>query len=164
MRTFLLSVLGLATVVGSASAQPLPTELWAGGVIVKVDTAARTVDVRQGDHQQTYVIAADAEVKDGKKAVQTADLAGSVGQQVRLKYTAAGDARTATRVNLHRRAHVRQCRRHLGRRHQGRTAGDDTPSTARTSLRRVPKSRAVPPGAARLFSRAHRWGRGTGNG
>ncbi len=100
MRTILLSVLGLATLVGSASAQPLPTELWAGGVIVKVDTAARTLDVRQGDHQQTYVIAADAEVKDGKKAVQTADLAGSIGQQVRLKYTAAGDARTATQVNL----------------------------------------------------------------
>ena len=100
MRTFLFSVLGLATLVGSTSAQPLPSELWAGGVIVKVDTAARTLDVRQGDHQQTYVIAAEAEVKDGKKAVQTADLAGSIGQQVRLKYTSAGDARTATRVNL----------------------------------------------------------------
>jgi hypothetical protein len=100
MRTFLFSVLGLATLAGSASAQPLPTELWAGGVIVKVDTAARTLDVRQGDHQQTYVIAAEAEVKDGKKAVQTTDLAGSIGQQVRLKYTSAGDARTATRVNL----------------------------------------------------------------
>jgi hypothetical protein len=100
MRTFLFSVLGLATLAGSVSAQPLPTELWGGGVIVKVDTAARTLDVRQGDHQQTYVIAAEAEVKDGKKAVQATDLAGSIGQQVRLKYTSAGDARTATRVNL----------------------------------------------------------------
>ncbi len=100
MRTFLLSVLGLVTLVGSASAQPLPTELWAGGVIVKVDSAARTVDVRQGDHQQTYVLAADAEVKDGKTTVQAADLANTIGQQVRLKYSTAGETRTAQRVNL----------------------------------------------------------------
>lgn len=100
MRTFVLSVLGLVTVVGGASAQPLPTELWAGGVIVKVDTAARTVDVRQGEHQQTYVIAAEAEVKDGKTSLQATDLSGSVGQQVRIKYTVNGDARTANRVNL----------------------------------------------------------------
>jgi P pilus assembly chaperone PapD len=100
MRTLLLSALGLVTLVGSASAQPLPTELWAGGVIVKVDTTARTLDVRQGDHQQTYVIAADAEVKDGKSAAPLANLTGGIGQQVRLKYTAAGDTRTATRVTL----------------------------------------------------------------
>ena len=100
MRTFVLSVLGLVALVGSASAQPLPTELWAGGVIVKVDTAARTVDVRQGEHQQTYAIAADAEVKDGKKSLQATDLSSSVGQQVRLKYTVNGEARTANRVNL----------------------------------------------------------------
>jgi hypothetical protein len=100
MRTVLQSVLGLVTLIGSASAQPLPSELWAGGVIVKVDTAARTVDVRQGDHQQTYVIAPEAEVKAGKKTVAATDVSASVGQQVRLKYTAAGDARTASRVTL----------------------------------------------------------------
>ena len=100
MRTFILSVLGLVALAGSASAQPLPTELWAGGVIVKVDTTARTVDVRQGEHQQTYVIAADADVKDGKNAIAATDLGGSIGQQVRLKYTAAGETRTASRVTL----------------------------------------------------------------
>lgn len=100
MRTLLLSVLSLATVAGSAAAQPLPSELWAGGVIVKVDSAARTVDVRQGEHQQTYVIAADAEVKDGKKAVDAASLSSSIGQQVRLKYSSTGETRTAQRVNL----------------------------------------------------------------
>jgi hypothetical protein len=100
MRTFILSVLGLVALAGSASAQPLPTELWAGGVIVKADAAARSVDVRQGDHQQTYAIAADAELKDGKKAISATELGASIGQQVRLKYTSHGEARTASRVTL----------------------------------------------------------------
>ena len=98
MRSFLLSALGLVALVGSAAAQPLPTEIWAGGVIVKVDTAARTVDVRQGASEQTYVLAADAEVKDGSKTV--ADLGTAVGQQVRLKYVTTGNTRTASTVKL----------------------------------------------------------------
>ena len=98
MRTFLLSALGLVALASNAAAQPLPTEVWAGGVVVKVDTAARTVDVRQGSHEQTYVIAADADVKNGNKAVS--DLGAAVGQQVRLKYVAAGDSRTVSTVKL----------------------------------------------------------------
>ena len=98
MRSFLLSALGLVALAGSAAAQPLPTEIWAGGVVVKVDTAARTVDVRQGSHEQTYALAADAEVKDGNKTVS--DLGTAVGQQVRLKYVTAGATRTASTVKL----------------------------------------------------------------
>ena len=98
MRTFLIAALGLVALASSAAAQPLPTEIWAGGVVVKVDTAARTVDVRQGSHEQTYALAADAEVKDGNKTVS--DLGTAVGQQVRLKYVAAGDTRTASTVKL----------------------------------------------------------------
>lgn len=100
MRTFLLSILGLAVLSGAATAQPLPTERWAGGVIVKVDAAARTVDVKQGDHQQTYTLSTDAEVKEGNKSVAATELPGTVGQQVRLKYTADGETRTASRVTL----------------------------------------------------------------
>ena len=98
MRTFLLSALGLVALAGSAAAQPLPTEIWAGGVIVKVDSAARTVDVRQGASEQTYVLAADAEIKDGNKTVT--ELGGAVGQQVRLKYVTAGTTRTVNTVKL----------------------------------------------------------------
>ena len=98
MRSFLLSALGLVALVGSAAAQPLPTELWAGGVIVKVDSAARTLDVRQGASDQTYVLAADAEVRDGSKTV--ADLGAAVGQQVRLKYVTSGTSRTTSVVKL----------------------------------------------------------------
>jgi len=98
MRSFLLSALGLVALASSAAAQPLPTELWAGGVVTKVDTAARTVDVRQGASDQTYVLAADAEVKDGSKTV--ADLGAAVGQQVRLKYVTSGATRTTSVVKL----------------------------------------------------------------
>lgn len=98
MRSFLLSALGLVALASSAAAQPLPTELWAGGVVTKVDTAARTVNVRQGASDQTYVLAADAEVKDGSKTV--ADLGAAVGQQVRLKYVTSGTTRTTSIVKL----------------------------------------------------------------
>ncbi|WP_396626057.1 hypothetical protein [Luteitalea sp.] len=100
MRTILASALGLLTLAGAASAQPLPTEVWGGGVIVKVDTAARTIAVRQGSAETTYVVAESAEVKDGKKVVTAADLSGSVGQQVRVYYATAGDTRTASKVTL----------------------------------------------------------------
>jgi hypothetical protein len=63
-----------------------------------VDTAARTVDVRQGSHEQTYVLAADADVMDGSKTVS--DIGTAVGQQVRLKYVATGNTRTASTVKL----------------------------------------------------------------
>ena len=82
MRTFLLSALGLVALAGSAAAQALPTEIWAGGVIVKVDSAARTVDVRQGASEQTYVLAADAEIKDGNKTVTASELIDYVNKQV----------------------------------------------------------------------------------
>jgi hypothetical protein len=98
MRPFLLAAYALVALASSAAAQPLPTEIWAGGVVVKVDAAARTVDVRQGSHEQTYVLAADADVNDGSKTVS--DIGTAVGQQVRLKYVAAGDTRTASTVKL----------------------------------------------------------------
>lgn len=101
MRTFILSLASLVAIASTASAQPLPTELWAGGVIVKVDTAARTVDVRQGTSDLTYSLAAEAEVKDGKKTIAAADLAGALGQQVKVKYVANGTTRTASKVTLH---------------------------------------------------------------
>lgn len=100
MRTLLLSAFALVTLAGSTAAQPLPSELWAGGVIVNVDSTARTVAVRQGADQQIYVLATDADMKEGKKVFATADLAAAVGQQVRLKYVAAGDIRTASKVTL----------------------------------------------------------------
>lgn len=100
MRTLVLSALALVTLAGSAAAQPLPTEIWAGGVIVNVDSTARTVAVRQGASEQTYVLTADAEVRDGKKVIAATDLAATVGQQVRLKYVEAGTTRTASKVNL----------------------------------------------------------------
>ncbi|BCS32214.1 hypothetical protein TBR22_A14240 [Luteitalea sp. TBR-22] len=100
MRTILASALGLLTLAGVAAAQPLPSALWAGGVIVKVDTAARTIAVRQGSADTTYVIAENAEVKDGKKTVAATDLGASVGQQVKVYYSTAGDTRTASKVTL----------------------------------------------------------------
>ena len=100
MRTILASALGLLALAGAASAQPLPSSLWAGGVIVKVDTAARTIAVRQGAADTTYVVAEDAEIKDGKKAVTATDLGTSVGQQVKVFYSATGDTRTASKVTL----------------------------------------------------------------
>lgn len=101
MRTLILSLASLVALASTAAAQPLPTELWAGGVIVKVDTAARTVAVRQGASDQIYTLAPEAEVKDGKKTLAATDLANALGQQVKVKYTADGATRTASKVTLH---------------------------------------------------------------
>ena len=45
---------------------------------MKADAATRTLTVKQGTDEQTYVLAADAELLAGKKALPPADLASGV--------------------------------------------------------------------------------------
>lgn len=105
MRHHLLALVTSLALAGSAAAQPATSGLqgqpgWAGGTIVSTDAAARTITVKQGADEQTYVLAADAEVLAGKKAATAADLAGGVGQRVTIKYALDGTTRTASRVTL----------------------------------------------------------------
>jgi hypothetical protein len=104
MRTRLLALVTTFALVGSAAAQPSKglqgQPGWAGGTIVKADAATRTITVKQGIDEQTYVLAADAELTAGKKSVPAADLATAVGQRVTIKYVVDGTTRTASKVTL----------------------------------------------------------------
>ena len=100
IRSSLFTALGLVAIVSTASAQPKAATALAGGVIVGADASARTIQVKTGDHTQTYTIAEDAKLEAGKKALQAADLAGATGQRVTIWYTTNGDARVAGRVKV----------------------------------------------------------------
>ena len=100
LRNILRTVLGIALIAGSASIASAQSDAWGGGTLVKVDTAANTVVVKQGLHEQTYKLGTDLRVQDGKKSLKADDLAGSIGRRVTVKYAADGDARVAARINL----------------------------------------------------------------
>jgi hypothetical protein len=98
-RPILFILLGLFTIAGAASAgQVRPA--WGGGVLLKVDTQASTIDVRQGEHVETYTLAPDASfVYEGKKAEGEA-LTNSIGHFITVRFAADGEARIANRVNV----------------------------------------------------------------
>lgn len=91
------TVLGLAA---AASAQPLPETKLVAGTIVSADAATRTIEVKTGDHTQSFTLAEDAKLEAGKKSLQAADLANVTGQRVTVWYKADGDSRVAGRVKV----------------------------------------------------------------
>ena len=103
MRTPFLALVVSSALVGGATAQPRGVQGqpgWAGGTIVRADAASRTITVKQGLDEQTYVLATDAELLAGKKTLPATDLATGVGQRVTIKYALDGTTRTASRVTL----------------------------------------------------------------
>lgn len=98
---FLLSAVALASLVGPAMAgQNAPAQSFAGGVLVKVDEAARTIDVRQGEHEATYALAQDVQVLRDKQPLEVSGLSAVVGHQLTIRYTADGEKREASRVTV----------------------------------------------------------------
>ena len=93
-----LGILALAATTFAAPAKH--PEAWPTGQIERVDTAANSVVVKQGTHEMTFVLAADAHVMQGKKVLQPADLAGDVGRQVKVRYTKNADTKLADRIEV----------------------------------------------------------------
>jgi len=91
-----LLALATTTIAGPAKAH----EAWASGRIERVDTTAKSLVVMQGTHEMTFVLAADAHLLRGKKAVAPADLGGEVGRLVKMRYTTNGSQRIADRVEI----------------------------------------------------------------
>jgi len=81
-------------------AQAAPKPVWATGTIEKFDAKAKTVVVKQGTHEMTFVLASAAEVVQGKKTMTPADLASDVGRTVKIRYTTHGSTRTADRIEV----------------------------------------------------------------
>ena len=105
MRSFsIASTLGILAFAVAASAAPAKApakkEAWASGHIGSVDTASRSVVVKQGKHEMTFTVAPDATLTQGATTIQLADLAADTGKPVKIRYTANGTAKTADRVEV----------------------------------------------------------------
>jgi hypothetical protein len=82
------------------TAAPAKKEAWASGHIGSVDTAARSVVVKQGKHEMTFALSPDATLTSGATTIQLADLAADAGKPVKVRYTTNGTAKTADRVEV----------------------------------------------------------------
>ena len=101
LRTPILAAAGLLALATTTFAGPAkPHEAWASGRIERVDTTAKSLVVMQGAHEMTFVLAADAHLMQGKKAVTPADLGGDVGRLAKVRYTTNGAQRIADRVEI----------------------------------------------------------------
>ena len=68
--------------------------------IQHVDEVARSVVVKQGSHEMTFVLASDAHLLQGKKTLQTSDLAGDIGHHVKVRYTMNAGNKVADRIEV----------------------------------------------------------------
>ena len=100
-RTSLFTVLGMLVVAATAfaAAKPAPAT-WATGKIERFDAAAKTIVVKQGTHDMTFVLGPTAQVLQGKKTLQASDLTGDVGRNVKIRYTTAAGTKTADRIEV----------------------------------------------------------------
>lgn len=102
MRTFSIASTAavLALAATAAFAAPAKKESWASGQIGRVDTAARSVVVKQGKHEMTFNLAPDATLTQGATTIQLADLAADAGKPVKIRYTLNGTTKMADRVQV----------------------------------------------------------------
>jgi hypothetical protein len=102
MRTFsIASSFGiLALAATTAIAAPAKKEAWATGQIGSVDTAARSVVVKQGKHEMTFSLASDATLTQGATTIQLTDLAADTGKPVKVRCTINGTSKVADRIQV----------------------------------------------------------------
>jgi len=101
MRTQLLTTVGiLALCVSAFAAPPKARETWAAGQLERFDPSSKTVVVKQGTHEMTFVLASDARLMQGKTTLQANDLTTDVGRQVKVRYTKNASTLTADRIEI----------------------------------------------------------------
>ena len=107
MRLFSLATVGFLALAATAGAStpaskpaaaPKPT--WASGHLGSVDTAAKSVVVKQGKHEMTFQLAPDATVTQGKTTIQANDLSSDIGKPVKVRYTVNGATKLADRIEV----------------------------------------------------------------
>ena len=101
-RTSLLTAIGFLAIAGAALAGPAAKThtAWASGRIARVDSTARSVVVKQGTHELSFVLAANAVVMQGGKTLSPGDLASDVGRAVKVRYSATAGSKVADRVEV----------------------------------------------------------------
>ncbi|MCC6161961.1 MAG: hypothetical protein IT182_01275 [Acidobacteria bacterium] len=98
-RIFFL-LLAAPLVTSTVLAQPLPKVLFGGGVLVGVDATSSVARLQQGESEQVYSLAKDAEIVQGKDRLDVADLAKATGTYVTVRYKDTNGTRVADRVKL----------------------------------------------------------------
>jgi len=100
-RSSFVALVGTLALTATMFAAPTkPKEEWATGQIARVDTTAKSVVVKQGTHEMTFVLASDAQLMAGKKTFQAADLANDIGRHVKVRYTTQSGTNTANRLEI----------------------------------------------------------------
>jgi hypothetical protein len=101
-RTSLLTAVGFFALAGAALAGPATKThtAWASGRIARVDSAAHSVVVKQGTHELTFVLAANATLVQGGKTLSPGDLASDVGRAVKVRYSSTAGSKVADRVEV----------------------------------------------------------------
>lgn len=100
-RLSLFMVLGILAIAATAFAAPAkPYEAWASGQLERVDTTAKSVIVKQGMHEMTFVLGSAVQLTEGKKALQKAELPQAVGHHVKVRYTITDGAKVADRIDV----------------------------------------------------------------
>ena len=90
----------LAIAATSFAAQAKAKDAWVTGHIDRFDPVSKSVVVKQGTHELTFVLAGDAHVMQGKTSLQPSDLAADVGREVKVRYTMNAGTRLADRIEV----------------------------------------------------------------
>jgi len=101
MRRSLIATLGSLLVATATFAAPAkPHEAWAAGVIERCDTSARSLVVKQGAHEMSFMLGTKAQILEGKQPLKVDELAKNVGHQVKVRYTTTNGSLVADRVEV----------------------------------------------------------------
>jgi hypothetical protein len=100
-RSSVFTALGIMAITATTFAGPAKTkEAWVTGQIEAFDGASRSVVVKQGTHELTFVLASDVSLTRGQKTLQAGDLTGNVGRQVKIRYTTTAGTKVADRIEV----------------------------------------------------------------
>ena len=95
-----LTVAMLGIAAASFAAPAKAREAWASGSLEKFDATAKSVVLKQGTHEMTFTLGADARLMQGAKTLQASELTGDVGRRVRIRYTLDGANKVADRIEV----------------------------------------------------------------
>lgn len=99
MRKSLLIVAGGVFALGMAAGSfAAPKQMVARGTITAVDSAAKTVTVKEGRQAVTYTVASAAKIVESNKAMTVADL--KTNERVIVHYTVANGAKVADQLDV----------------------------------------------------------------
>ncbi len=103
-RIALIALLPLAlsatTFAAPAAKAKRAPEKWATGQVERYDASTKTLVLKQGTHEMTFLLASQAKVTEGKKTLASADLGGLAGHEAKVRYTSQGDSRQANHVQV----------------------------------------------------------------